>query len=372
MLRRPNLSRRMTGGRYLPEVDGLRFFCIVPVVLAHLAISVAQDAGGQRTFLARLLSSGSFGVEFFFLISGFILTAPFIRARRDGTKVPLGSYYLRRLTRLEPPYLVALLLIGGAWAISNGGLGANIGHLAAGTVYGHGLLYEGYNPLFTIGWSLEIEVQFYVLLPLVASIFRLPPLVRRSLLAASVVAASVSPQAFSRQPYTVWQFWQFFAVGMLLADLFVTEWRSDPRPVRWLWPAGLVMPVVLGWLVYTNPGDNVGAVLIPWVALAVAGLAFLSAPWRRLLTVPAVSIAGGMCYSIYLLHQRVIDAVHPLASRILPAMSFPAAMVATAILVLPVVAVVATTFFVLVERPCMVPRWPILLWRRRREALAAA
>ena len=51
------------------------------------------------------------GVELFFVISGFILGRPFARHALLGEKrVPLAGYYLRRLTRLEPPYILNLLI----------------------------------------------------------------------------------------------------------------------------------------------------------------------------------------------------------------------------------------------------------------------
>jgi peptidoglycan/LPS O-acetylase OafA/YrhL len=125
--------RRITSsGAFISEVDGLRCIAIVAVILLRcsgvllnflaLGSKVGQAATGnalppiamesQRGFL-RLLSHGGYGVEVFFAISGFILALPFARQWLQGGRVvQLRQYFLRRVTRLEPPYIVALFVAG--------------------------------------------------------------------------------------------------------------------------------------------------------------------------------------------------------------------------------------------------------------------
>src|SRR5205814_1945469 len=100
--------RITTSGNYIPEIDGLRFIAIASVVLHHVAFEMAILNNRPEGF-ARL---GVYGVELFFAISGFVLAAPFASYYLcGGPRVRLGQYFLRRLTRLEPPYLLALILI---------------------------------------------------------------------------------------------------------------------------------------------------------------------------------------------------------------------------------------------------------------------
>src|SRR5205807_233343 len=109
------------------------------------------------------------GVQLFFAISGFILALPFAAHRLLGEKpVDLGKYFRRRLTRLEPPYILSLLgtfafglLISHqlSWA-------ANGKHLLASLVYMHNLAFGHESYISTVAWTLEIEVQFYCLVPL--------------------------------------------------------------------------------------------------------------------------------------------------------------------------------------------------------------
>src|SRR6185295_9906028 len=108
------LSRETSAGRFIPEIDGLRFVAISSVVLFHLHVFIIKKLGLQAadSWLAVFMSKGAIGVQLFFVISGFIISLPFAQGQR-GWRPTLGlrAYYRRRLTRLEPPYILNLLLI---------------------------------------------------------------------------------------------------------------------------------------------------------------------------------------------------------------------------------------------------------------------
>src|SRR6201999_3684880 len=100
--------RITTSGQFIPEIDGLRFIAISLVIVHHLAHFVT-DSRGQHE---GSLSFAQHRVELFFVVSGFILAIPFARQYLDaGKRVSLKFYFIRRLTRLEPPYLLSLLLL---------------------------------------------------------------------------------------------------------------------------------------------------------------------------------------------------------------------------------------------------------------------
>jgi len=132
------LSRPRTSGRYLPEIDGLRGLSIVMVLLFHTcvaihiakgAVTVPDSLFGAATsvssagIVGRLLRAGGGGVEMFFAISGFVLAIPFLDARfgARARRVSVVGFYRRRLTRLEPPYLIALVLWAGVAAMLGAG-----------------------------------------------------------------------------------------------------------------------------------------------------------------------------------------------------------------------------------------------------------
>src|SRR5262245_18464134 len=112
------LRRQVTvNRRFIAEVDGLRCAAILAVVIFHLsAYTVGRHMTGAvfrslDLFASTLFAQGHIGVQLFFALSGFLLAMPFAKWRlRLGPRPSLRAYYLRRLTRLEPPYVVAMLL----------------------------------------------------------------------------------------------------------------------------------------------------------------------------------------------------------------------------------------------------------------------
>ncbi len=114
------LSRITTPGRtFIPQIDGLRFVAIMAVIGYHVRVICSYHlhttpAGNavEGDVVNDVLSVGHLGVELFFAISGFILSLPFARWWLGGGKsVSLRGYYIRRVTRIEPPYVIHLLFL---------------------------------------------------------------------------------------------------------------------------------------------------------------------------------------------------------------------------------------------------------------------
>lgn len=332
-----HLRRQTTSGRFIAEIDSLRFVAIAMVVFYHLAGFVADndrmarvpDAG--RGWFYDAASYGHYGVQLFFMISGFVLALPFANHRLgEGKRVQLRPYFLRRLTRLEPPYVLCMIGFA-AILIARHRFPTDqvLTHLGASLVYLHNLLYANGSLINSVAWSLEIEVQFYCLAPLLAALYsiRRPKLRRLIIVTMFAVAAFViAPLTGGRWALTILGFLQYFLVGFLVADLYVTVWRHHPR-APWWWRG-------------------------PQVILRNAWLATI----------------GGMCYSIYLLHFPLISYVGhhtlPLAQGRGPLVH----LAVQAVFIVPAVLLVSTVYFVLIERPCMDRRWPQKL-RDRAHAL---
>ncbi len=171
---RRRFARPTAHGNYIPELDGLRFVSIALVLMFHVGVVIGLDRGwyaavapfgGARALrapdglFATIVDRGSVGVLVFFTISGFVLAMPFIqrRIRADRTG-DLGRYYLRRVLRIEPPYIAAMVLaflaahaIAGRPSLAS--LGASLGYI-------HQPLFGDASPANASAWSLEVEVQW--------------------------------------------------------------------------------------------------------------------------------------------------------------------------------------------------------------------
>src|ERR1051326_4960715 len=202
------LQRILTPGRqFIPQVDGLRFVAIAAVVLYHVNAYVLgrQVAGADirpsEAWLPTLLGIGAYGVQLFFVISGFLLALPFARAKFGMAPRPsLRNYYLRRLTRLEPPYIVAMCAIFSAGILihrispDTATAWPHLSewpNLVTSLLYQHNLIFGQPSAIASVAWSLEIEVQFYVLVPLLAMVFSLRnTTLRRALLVGIMVGSA--------------------------------------------------------------------------------------------------------------------------------------------------------------------------------------
>lgn len=343
--------RRITSfGKYIPEIDGLRLVAIASVVLYHLS-GFLQSANAA-------IAHGYRGVNLFYAISGFVLALPFALHSFAGAQpVRIRAYFLRRLTRLEPPYILSLLLCSALLLTTHReSLPSLLPHLGASLLYLHNLIYGDQSTINPIAWTLEVEVQFYCLMPLLAVIFSVrSTMARRLTLGLAILLAGIAQVTFwdapARARISILFAIQFFLAGLLLADLYVVDWRQRP-PANWrwdliscaCWPVVFLMPDRLGW------------VFFPFLILLLYSAAFRGALFRRLFRNPLVTVIGGMCYTIYLLHYRLVELMVKGSGTALE----------KALLYLLVLAVASSAYFLLVERPCMEKDWPRRLAARVR------
>jgi len=375
-----SLSRETSSGRFIPEMDGLRLVAISMVILYHLngylmTKTAFYERGPAPDWLCRSALVGFHGVELFFVISGFILALPFAAHHLSGAPaVSLRKYYLRRLTRLEPTYFVAifLLLALGIW-IHPAPASAILPHLVASLLYLHNLIYGGQSTVIGVAWSLEIEVQFYLLVPVLTLVFAIRSArLRRSALIGLTLATLAAQTLFvphhPRVQLSILAYLQFFLIGFLLADIFLTEWKNSPsRGLYWDVVALAGWPTLFLALQFT--------LLTHWMFPALVVVLYCAAfrgRWiNRIFCNRWITAVGGMCYSIYLIHYEVISAVgrltKSLGARLLPN---PVYLIAQFVLVGSCIVIICGIYFVVLEKPCMRRDWPQRLRENVRALLA--
>ena len=382
------LRRVTTSGRYIPQVDGIRFLAISSVFLFHVTRLLYDDYPENRAVPfgraeasdlgGRLLREGRLGVMVFFALSGLILAMPFVAARlADGRPVSPGAYFARRVTRIEPPYLVALALVAllagmtDVWGPPRGVLG----HLGAGAWYGNTLTFGRPNLLNPPFWTLEIEVQFYIVVPLLAAVFLVRNHgARRVAIAGAAIGLTLVQVAGGHRlgpghPFGVLpNYLQWFLIGFLVADLFIVSWGGRPSTSH-----GWDVVSLIGWPSFFFLGareDALTYVLLPWFLLPLFVAVFRGTVTSRALGNRWITTIGGMTYSIYLVHTPVVELLGRRTSGLFSAGYSSATVLAQAVLLAPAVLAAGLAFYIAVERPCMNPRWPADLWRWLRRAPA--
>jgi peptidoglycan/LPS O-acetylase OafA/YrhL len=374
-----NKLRRITSNQlYFPEVDGIRFLAIILVVLFHTHGYFAgkstlkfADNPASYDLLNTFLINGDRGVELFFVLSGFILCLPFAHQYiNNGKKVSIKKYYLRRVTRLEPPYFIAMTAIflmhimmrtmpfpvlWPSWLAS--------------LVYSHSLIYH-HTPLLTVvAWSLEVEIQFYLVAPLLFRLLALNKITRRVFLFVASVSVIFLQRLYPPPFASAYGFAQYFFIGMLLADFYVSDTAAAFFNKKWLlFPAVLCLLAIIYLPVKKAPGDPGNIFLARLCFPFVLGLFYyivLKNDWlKKIFSYKFVPIIGGMCYSIYLLHYTIISVFGRFTIRLhITSWYLPNLLLQIVLLGLPVL-VLSSLYYYYIERPFMSRKWIDMLTKK--------
>lgn len=160
------------GQSYLPELESLRGWAILIVVLYHAEglIFGVDRMGTDVAVPYAFISAGHSGVTLFFILSAFLLARPFLRGASSSRSVQPGRFFQRRILRIMPLYAVAILvgvvLSGATWEVARDGVWA-LFFLNSIDGTSKALL-----PYSAVWWSLATEAQFYLLLPLLGLALR--------------------------------------------------------------------------------------------------------------------------------------------------------------------------------------------------------
>lgn len=360
--------RRITStGQFIPEIDGLRFVAIFSVYIYHLAGDILRHSPPQlRTsldgnWLFSVTQILNVGVPLFFVISGFILGMPFAAAHLNHKKpVSLKKYFLRRITRLEPPYILCLLLFFALKIVAaRGNATGLLPNLIASIFYVHNVAFGGPSVINFVAWSLEIEIQFYILAPVLATVFLIQkPAGRRMVLFSLLLLATGMSRLVSAHPalsHSLLAYAQYFLAGFVLAEFYLYE--GNRRQQKWPWDVVSLAgwPVFLAALVQ---GGSLVDWIAPWLILLLYIAAIHGIVMNRFVTNQWITAIGGMCYTIYLLHNYIVAGLGMVTERILPGYPFTTRLSVQFLLMSPVVLVISALYFRWVERPCMRPDWP--------------
>jgi peptidoglycan/LPS O-acetylase OafA/YrhL len=323
---------------YFPELDGLRFVAFVMVYLFH--------GGVPQAILARLIGSraahafgenGGYGVQLFFILSGYLITALLLREEARYGRIALRAFWVRRILRIWPLYYL-LILIG---FVVLPGLDGQIGTPGYRALLGtHLLPFLGFLGNWSMAlirpapdwlsvlWSVCVEEQFYLVVPLFIAL--VAPRWRRAIV-ATLIAGSIAARwwcahRYSSQLMIVYN--TFTQFDTLLSGVFlalVLGWDRDrPALTRWLrwlqWPLYLA----IGWVMtrphlgHGTPWHRTWDFVWVWLwGLGVVIVAIWGQGWlRAALSYSRLVWLGKISYGLYMYHEVALWTRERLHSRL--------------------------------------------------------
>lgn len=376
-----SLKRVTSSGKYIPEIDALRFIAIAMVVFSHISELIFRQPQSffiqnksNYSGLHSWMCHGFFGVDIFFAISGFILALPFAESLRNGSTFPsLRSYFRRRLTRLEPPYVISLFIFFIALLLLKIHSFQELWKsFLASLFYSHNFLHDrSYLPLINnVTWSLEVEIQFYILAPfLMILLYKIKQAQYRKILLMVLILSLSALTKFTKPQYiSLYEYFHFFLIGILICEYFLDKnflaspERNDFLRSTFLLPVLACMMIGMKHTDITYMGSMHPSlkVLLSTLQLLLLILFFyliLIKGWGGLFTRSSlICIIGGMCYSIYLLHNPIIQGLGHLMFNVYHDNSFPKTFIQYTAILVSAVMLVSTLFFIFVEKPFMSKR----------------
>jgi peptidoglycan/LPS O-acetylase OafA/YrhL len=336
--------------RRLAVADGFRALAAIAIVTGHLLVYSALGVEGHETLTALLTSFGICGVDCFFVLSGFLLARPYVEALIEpGRPLPsVREFATRRFFRIYPLYAVAVVF-SAIGAMLHRHQPIPFAFLITHLTFLHGFSVQYINAIEDAPlWTMAVDVQFYVALPLVAALLAVAlrgrdRATRIAAIAATLVAVCALSLvtryiAYSHIPVTLQSFagaavyarnalgmGSAFALGTALALLRLTT--RPPRPA--LARASIAIGILIGLALAPTGLDTspyVGVQVIYDFAAAVAvafalygcagigseGAKTRSAGARTRRRIGAGSLVGFIAlisYPFYLFHWPVLMAI---------------------------------------------------------------
>ncbi|NYF90859.1 acyltransferase [Tunturiibacter empetritectus] len=311
----------------LDGVDLLRGVAICMVLMNHvnmrlLGANVPYTDGLPRQLVSSLVWNGQFGVQIFFVISGFLITSTTLRRWGSVSAVNVGDFYRLRFARIAPLMVLVLVILSLLHFAGvkdfvvyrkTGGLGRA---LVAALTFHVNLLEarRGYLPAsWDILWSLSVEEMFYLGFPLACRVFRRVSLLSALLFVFVLLGPFARSQPFNHNP--VWREYSYLggmdaiALGCLTA-LLSAKARLSSTTLRVLGTAGMMMLVFVLCFSVIAHRWGLGRTGLDMTVLGLGVCMMLvvvaQTRWQAPRSLGPMVLMGRLSYEVYLTHVFVV------------------------------------------------------------------
>jgi len=373
--------------REIAALDGLRAVAVLLVMMVHCCFETDRQTTDPQ--LKRWLHAtryiwgfGGTGVHLFFVLSGFLLFLPYAQAalgRRDFPST--GRFYVRRILRIVPAYWVSLAILV-LFVLPNFLTLKHLPNIGLHLLLIHNYSAETYNSINGVYWTLAVESQFYVVLPLIGLlVFRAWCGGRRNVAILIALAMLVSGPSVNLLKIGIKHFaagfeshttllemfgyLSVFGLGIIASFIYIaaTEWcqpvesEKIRRRCKMLGVAGVAILAIHTGLTATGMRlDRVnyfffGLIAGGGYAGILLGVVLGWRSWAAILSMPWLRFVGGISYSIYLWHYPLYERlIVPMAvKRTTGLASVLALLMGNIFILMPL----CFASYVLVERPFM-------------------
>lgn len=165
---------------FFPNLDGLRFFAFFAVFLAHSFYSPQPEIASSKLYITfrEVGHLGMFGVNFFFVLSGFLITYLLLDEKNVTKKINLKNFYIRRILRIWPLYYAVIIVGFIAIPLIQRHVFGQINYVENANLWHYLFFVNNFSPsdpdtaVLGVLWSIAVEEQFYVIWPIL--IFLIP------------------------------------------------------------------------------------------------------------------------------------------------------------------------------------------------------
>lgn len=308
---------------YRPELDALRFFAFICVFFFHFMDYVPVDKNSQPIF-HTFCTTGAFGVPIFFLLSSFLIVELLLRELDKTKTINIKSFYTRRILRIWPLYFAVFfgLLILGQF-IPNIATNSVPAWLAFIFFYGNWYIFQfGWigGPIDPL-WSIAVEEQFYLAIPLVTKLGG-----RKLLTKVSVVLIIISYGLcvyYAKLEYSgesgqwlnsFFQF-QFFAAGALLAIFLkgkIPNWNILTRSILFTAAISCWFFAVYGLGVKSYDGHpTVFGAIVGWLLVLIGAILFFITTLgvSQKFVPKGLVYLGRISFGLYMFHSLIFHLI---------------------------------------------------------------
>ena len=307
-----NLNKLSIKSRYRPEIDSLRAFAVIAVIINH--------------FNKEILPNGYLGVDIFFLISGFVITSSLYQRPSKNFKDFISGFYERRIKRLVPALSVFVLIMSIAICILNPSPAISL-LTGLTSLFGLSNLYLIKNStdyfaistefnVFTHTWSLGVEEQFYILFPFLVwfsgfgrqtkngarNLFLIVgALTITSLIGFFYLYPINQPVAYFSMPTRFWE----MATGCLIFIIF-QKYASIEQFLEKI-PPHLLLILIIGVMYLPTSFATASTVAVVFLSAVLIGSLKKGTALYTFFTSSKIVYVGLISYSLYLWHWGILS-----------------------------------------------------------------